>query len=230
MHWPLLSALATSTAILAILSSTRTTGAADPVTAGTWISVVSHAWHTEIAVPLADVPAGSWPDAHRFPRAAFIEIGWGDRDYFTASRETLALGLRAAFYSRGSALRVVWLDGPIDRYFSNSDVVEIPITPSDLRGLLAYVRDSYALTGNGSPIDLGPGPWPRSRYYLATDRYHLFNSSNQWTARALRSAGLPFVPAHSLTVGSVLCQAAAMGRVVRLRHDCEPSPVGRQAP
>jgi Protein of unknown function (DUF2459) len=66
--------------------------------------------------------------------------------------------------------------------------------------------------------------------YLATGRYQLFRSSNQWTARALRSAGLPFAPEHSLTVGTVLCQAAQIGRVVRLRHECRSPNLPRQNP
>ncbi|MGH7331658.1 MAG: DUF2459 domain-containing protein, partial [Candidatus Rokuibacteriota bacterium] len=147
-----------------------------------------------------------------------------------APRETLGLGLQAAFRSRASALRVMWGDRPVDQYFMDSDVVEVPIARSDLPQLIAYFRDSYALTSAGEPIDLGPGPLPASRYYLARGRYHVFSTSNQWTARALQSAGLPFVPAHSLTVGTVLCQAAQIGRVVRLRYDCRRHDVPGQTP
>jgi uncharacterized protein (TIGR02117 family) len=229
MRWPRLGALATPAA-LAVLWSACAPALTARATPDTWVAVVSHAWHTDIAVRLADVPAGSWPDAQRFPDAEIIEIGWGDRDYFTAPEETLALGARAIFRSRGSALRVVWLDGPIERRFPDSDVVEIPIARSALRRLIEFIRESYALTADGAPVDLGPGPWPRSRFYLATGHYGLFNSSNQWTARALRSAGLPFVPASSLTVGSVLCQAASIGRVARLRHDCGRSPAPHGSP
>jgi uncharacterized protein (TIGR02117 family) len=237
MRSPRLGALAMPVALVILSSACApvSAGRAAPDTTGravpdTWVAVVSHAWHTDIAVRLVDVPPGSWPDADRVPGAEIIEIGWGDRDYFTAPEETLALGVRAVLGSRGSALRVVWLDGPIERHFPHSDVVEIPVARSDLPRLIGYVRDSYALTAEGAPIDLGPGPWPRSRYYLATGRYGLFNSSNQWTARALQSAGLPFAPASSLTVGSVLCRAASIGRVVRLRHECGRSPAPRESP
>lgn len=204
--------------------------AAAPVASETWIAVVSHAWHTDIAVRMSDITGAPWPDADRFAGAAFIEIGWGDRDFFMARQETLALAWQAAFRSRGSALRVIWGDRPVDQYFVESDVVEVPIARSHLPQLVAYIRDSYALSAVGEPIDLGPGPWPASRYYLATGRYRLFSSSNQWTARALRSAGLPFVPEHSLTVGAVLCQAAQIGRVVRLRHECRSPHPPRQSP
>lgn len=215
----------TSVAVVVMLEAWGpTAGASPPSASQTWIAVVSHAWHTDIAVRMSDITGTNWPDAHRFPEAAFIEIGWGDRDFFMAPRETVALALQAAFRSRASALRVIWVDGAVDQYFVHSDVVEIPIARAALLPLVAYFRSSYALTPAGEPIDLGPGPLPASRYYLATGRYQVFSSSNQWTARALRSAGLPFIPERSLTVGAVLCQAAQIGRVVRLRYDCAPPP------
>lgn len=199
-------------------------GASADLASPTWVAVVSHAWHTDIAVRMSDIAGTHWPDAQRFPGATFIEVGWGDRDFFMAPRETLGLAWQAAFRSRGSALRVIWVDGALDQYFVHSDVVEIPIARAALVPLVAYFRSSYALTPAGEPIDLGPGPLPTSRYYLATGRYQVFSSSNQWTARALRSAGLPFIPERSLTVGAVLCQAAQIGRVVRLRYDCAAPP------
>lgn len=230
MRFGTLSVLASSALVVTLMAWGQSTGSSLPPTPQIWISVVSHAWHTDIAVRMSDIPRANWPDWDRFPEAEFIEIGWGDRDYFMAPQETLALAWQAAFRSRGSALRVIWVDGPLDQYFVQSDVVEIPISSADLGQLVAYFRNSYALTPAGEPIDLGPGPLPASRYYLATGRYQVFSSSNQWTARALRSAGLPFVPEYSLTVGSIMCQAAQIGRVVRLRYDCRSQDVPGQTP
>jgi uncharacterized protein (TIGR02117 family) len=225
-----LRVLASSAVVATLVAWGPRVRASGPSPSPIWIAVVSHAWHTEIAVRMSDIAGTNWPDANRFPDAAFIEIGWGDRDFFMAPRETLGLAWQAAFCSRASALRVIWGDRPVDQYFVESDVVEVPLPRSQLPQLVAYFRDSYALTAAGEPIDLGPGPWPASRYYLATGRYQLFSSSNQWTARALRSAGLPFIPEHALTVGTVMCQAAQIGRVLRLSYDCRQRDVPDQTP
>ncbi len=195
----------------------------------TSIHVVTHSWHTGLAVRVADTPPGRWPGHETFAGAEYVEIGWGDRDYFMAASDTLGLGLNAAFRSRASAVRIIWFDGPVEEYFVESDVVEIPLSRRDVEQLVTFIRDSYALTASGQLIDLGPGPIPGSRYYLARGRYHLLNTSNRWTAQALRAAGVPIASGYTLTAASVICQTVRLGRVVRLREPCPP-PDAERAP
>lgn len=193
------------------------------------VFVVTHHWHTGIAVRTADVPPGRWPDAEAFAGAEFVEVGWGDRDFWMAPRETIGLALKAALASEASVLRVLWFDGPVERSLPASDVVELFVSRAGLESLVDFVAESYARTPAGRPIDLGPGPLPGSRFYLAAGRYHLFNTSNRWTAQGLIRAGLPFA-ASSLTASGIMCQAAELGRVIRLRERCGQTAPPRQGP
>src|SRR5262245_51886156 len=177
--------------------------------------VVTHHWHTGIVMRTADVSPDRWPDADVFAGATFVEVGWGDRDFWMAPRETLGLALRAALFSRASVLRVLWFDGSVEGAFPASDVVELAVSSTGMAALVDFVADSYARTPGGRAIDLGSGSAPGGRFYLATGHYHLFNTSNRWTAAALKRAGLPF-DTSSLTASSVMCQAARLGRVIRL--------------
>ena len=179
--------------VLAVAVAAATRGrAAEPPAAS--IFVVTHHWHTGIVVRTADVPPGRWPDAEAFAGAEFVEVGWGDRDFWMAPRETIGLALKAALLSEASVLRVLWFDGPVERSLPASDVVELSVSRAGLAALVDFVAESYARTPAGRPIDLGPGPLPGSRFYLATGRYHLLNTSNRWTAQALIRAGLPVRP------------------------------------
>jgi uncharacterized protein (TIGR02117 family) len=204
--------------VLAVaLAAATATGAADGP--GPSIFVVTHHWHTGIAIRTADVPEGRWPAAEVFARAEFVEVGWGDRDFWMAPRETVGLALKAALASEASVLRVLWFDGPVEQVLPASDVIELPVSRAGLAALVDFVAESYARTPDGQPIALGPGPIPESRFYLATGRYHLFNTSNRWTAQVLIRAGLPFDDC-SLFARSVMCQAARLGRVIRLHEPC----------
>jgi uncharacterized protein (TIGR02117 family) len=207
--------------ILAVAIVATTTGRAEEVARAS-IFVVTHHWHTGIAARTVDVPPGRWPGAEAFAGAEFVEVGWGDRDFWMAPRETVGLALKAALFSEASVLRILWFDGPVERSLPASDVVELSVSRAGLAALVDFMAESYARTPFGLPIDLGPGPVPGSRFYLATGRYHLFNTSNRWTAQALIRAGLPFDPS-SLTASSIMCQAATLGRVIRLRERCTPS-------
>src|SRR5262249_36073239 len=165
---------------------------------GASIFVVTHHWHTGIAVSIADVPAGRWPAASVFAGAELGEVGWGDRDFWMAPPEAIGPAVKAALAPEASVLRGVWVAGPGEQAGPASDVVELAVSRTGLAALVDFVSASYARSAAGEPIDLGPAGWPRSRFYLATGRYHLFNTSNRWTARALIRAEFPF-SAGSLT-------------------------------
>src|SRR5262249_3074627 len=201
--------------------------AAAPVRAadgsGASIFVVAHHWHTGIAVPVADVPAERWPAASVFAGADLVEVCCGARDFWMSRQEATGRAVKAAGAWEASVVRVLWFDGPVEQALPASDIVELSVPRTGLAALVDFVSDTYTRTAAGEPIDLGPAGWPRSRFYLATGRYHLFNTSNRWTPQALIRAGLPF-SAGSLTARSIICRAAALGRVVRLREPCESSP------
>ena len=52
--------------------------------------VVGNGWHTAIVMPRDKAAAtGLLPEAADFPDAAYLEFGWGDRDYYPAAEKTL---------------------------------------------------------------------------------------------------------------------------------------------
>jgi hypothetical protein len=69
---------------------------------------VSHAWHTDIAVPMSDIAGTNWPDANRFPGAAFIEVGWGNAtsSSFSPISGPRGLCIARAFLSSPNSLPV----------------------------------------------------------------------------------------------------------------------------
>ena len=194
------------------------------------VYVVTHGWHTGIAVRAVDVAQGRWPAHADLRDAEYLEIGWGNRDYWLARRATLGVALNAGLRGTPSALRVIAFDGAVEKFFFESDIVEIGLSRRGFEALITFIHESYATRETGSIIPLGPGPIPNSRYYLAKGAYHVFNNSNQWTAKALRAAGFPIAPAFSLTASSVLGQACSFGRVIRsVDLAAAPEGCGRRA-
>src|SRR5438876_9603835 len=74
--------------------------------------VVSHGWHVGLVLRHDEFAAAS-PRGRSAPAGEYVEVGWGDGDFYPAARGTLALALRAAFRSRSSVLQVVGFDGPV---------------------------------------------------------------------------------------------------------------------
>jgi uncharacterized protein (TIGR02117 family) len=178
--------------------------------------VVDHGWHVGLAVRRADVSATIWPESVELGAVRFIEVGWGDGDFYPAPAGTSGLAVRAAFWSRSSVLHVVGFDRPLAEFFGQAPIVEIMLSPRGFDALSRFIQQAYARDADGRLVRVAPALYGRGSFYLAAGRYHAMSNSNTWAARALRAAGCPITPAWALTAGNVLWQARRIGRVVRV--------------
>jgi uncharacterized protein (TIGR02117 family) len=179
--------------------------APDDATALT-IAVVDHGWHTAIVVRRADVDRALWPAVDDFRAAMFVEVAWGDRDFYMATAPSAWLAIKAALFGGGSVLHVVGFDMPIAAYFAGSEVVALQISRHGFDAMTRFVSAEYQLDPEGRPRRLQPGLYGTSWFYEARSGYHVFNTCNTWVARALREGGLPVTPAGTITAGGVMQQ------------------------
>jgi uncharacterized protein (TIGR02117 family) len=179
------------------------------------VYVMGHGWHTGLVVRRADIPDGIWPEQTDFPEAQYVEVGWGDKDFYQASEPTFGLALKAALQSTASVLHVVGFAIPPEDYFPASEVIAVRLSLHGFTHLVAFIHQTYKRDAHGRAIPLGPGWYEHSKFYLATGTYHLFNTCNTWVAKALRAAGFPINPGSTLTAGNVMEQVRAFGSIMR---------------
>jgi len=179
------------------------------------IYLVSHGWHAGIVLRRADIPADLWPENVDFPYAEFLEIGWGDKQYYQTPDAHLGTTLRAALWPTSSVLHIVGFNGAVTAYYSSSEIIEIKLGEPGFELLSRYIAASFARDESGQALPLGRGLYGNSRFYLSRESYHLFNTCNVWTARALRAASVPITPSFSITVEQLMAQAQTFGEVVR---------------
>ena len=175
--------------------------------------VVAPGWHSGLVVRRADLPDDLFPESADFPKATYLEVGWGDREYYRARDPGLWLALRAALVPGPSVLHVAGFRESPAAYFAPGEVRRIDLPEPAFRDLAAYLHRSIHRSGKARASPLGPGLYGDSRFYEAEGRFHLFNNCNAWTARGLRAAGLPAVPALAVTAGTLRGQARQWGRV-----------------
>ncbi len=180
------------------------------------IYLVSHGWHAGIVIQRADIPEGVCTEHERdFPEARYLEVGWGDQDFYQAPEPTLGMKLKAALVPTKSVLHVVAFSDPIKSYFPNSEIIEIALSYQGFEQLCKYIEQSYARDERGELQALGPGLYGNSQFYQSRERYHVFRTCNVWTARALRAAGVPVSPGRAIKVESLMSQARAFGKVIQ---------------
>jgi len=174
--------------------------------------LVQHGWHTRVAVQRADVDPAVWPESADLGGGAYLDVGWGDAAFYPADDPGIVTALHAVLRPTPAVLHVGGFERPPPASFPGQPMVRVDLSPRGFERLTRFIHASYVRDPQGRPVRTGPGRYPRSAFYAATGRYHLFNTSNTWTARALREGGVPVTPGCAATAGGVMRQAARVGR------------------
>jgi len=178
------------------------------------IHVVAHDDHSGIALRRADIPAGLWPESRDFPQAEFLEVGWGARDYYMGRDQGFWGTLKAALGQTRSVLHVAGFRGPPAEYF-RGEVIELAVSPDGFAQMVHAIHDAHDRAEAAVAAPLGPGLYGDSRFYPAWERFSLLNTCNVWTARVLRSGGLPVEDA--ITKEGLMSQLRAIGKPIEGR-------------
>ena len=171
------------------------------------VFVVSNGYHTGIALPRTDVAdfAGGLGYAaliavtQRFDQFPWLEIGWGDEEFYrkvpTVRDLTLPIALRALFSpGNKSVLHVVGVPaGPV-RVFASANVVRVSLSMRGFDRLLVSLDATFAPPQAGALPDLGPGLYGMSLFYPAVGTFSILHVCNHWIGDMLDAAGLPTTP------------------------------------
>lgn len=155
------------------------------------IYVVNHGWHTGLIVRRADIPLGFIPESADFPAADYLELGWGDWDYYQASDPGLWLTLKAGLWPTASILHVVGIQTAVSERFAGYGVIRLDVGRAGFARLVAYLHHSFLRSGTVKARPLRSGWELNSFFYPASGKFHLFNNCNSWVARGLEVAGYP---------------------------------------
>jgi uncharacterized protein (TIGR02117 family) len=177
-------------------------------TGGEWrtLYVVNHGLHTGLVIARTDLLEVLPGLAETFGEGDFIELGWGDEDYYRAAQPTLGLALQALFWPTASALHVLAIGGDPRQVFAGSELIEVRVAEDGYRQLLGFVAARFARSSAGALTELGPGQYDRSRFYRAEGRYSMLYTCNTWVAEALATGGCPLAFASAATAGQVMAR------------------------
>jgi uncharacterized protein (TIGR02117 family) len=164
------------------------------------IFVRSNEIHTDLVLPLNDpqsdidwrafFPAEHFRDDIR--QARYVALGWGERVFYmqTPTWQEAKIGsvCGALFLPSESVLHVEFLS------FAGADTWtrEVHVSRAQYETLVEHIQTTLRHNKHQRPISAGETTYGSSdHFYEARGSYHMFNTCNQWTGRALQRAGVP---------------------------------------
>lgn len=204
--WKWLLALLPAVLLAGCLSPVTERYPDDPAERPIPVHVVKVGWHAGLIVA-SEYLGDAFPGHEKMPVAELLKIGWGDDRYYPDPDPSFALLLRAVFWPSRSVLHVVGMDVPADRYFPGAEVITLHISDEGMAEMTKFVTRFFRRNDEGSPQFQEYGRYGNSAFFKAHGRYFIPKTSNVWTARALRSAGVPITPVYGVTASHVMRQA-----------------------
>ncbi|MBC53270.1 MAG: hypothetical protein CMQ34_05470 [Gammaproteobacteria bacterium] len=179
---------------------------ADPGLRPVPVYLTAHGWHVGIVVE-ADRLRRHLPVSQHYPGGHWLEFGWGDADYYPNPDPGVGTLLKAAFLPTATVMHVVGFDEPVQQRFPYSQTVPLQLTSAGMQALAAFLTDHLQTDAQGQAIYRQEGLYGESAFFAANGVYMLPYTSNMWTARALRTAGLPITPLYAVTQSNLVWQA-----------------------
>jgi uncharacterized protein (TIGR02117 family) len=166
---------------------------------GVTVYLVDNGWHSDIAVPTAEIEAsgGALAQAARETSTQpWTLIGWGDAGFYEASSPALSRvpdGLAALIGGRPT---VVHLEGAFeapDRTWGRG-VRPIALSQAGLAALLARVDRALIQDYVGAPVRAPIRRVKDEAFFASRERFSALHLCNHWTAELLHTAGVPVTP------------------------------------
>lgn len=179
---------------------------ADPAQRPVPVYLTSHGWHVGIVVE-ADRVLPHLPPSPYYPDGHWLEFGWGDADYYPHPDPGIGVWLKAALLPTGAVMHIVGFDQPAPQRFPLSHTVPLQLSPSGMQELAVFLARHMQTDNQGQAIYQQAGLYGESAFFTARGVYLLPHTSNLWSARALRSAGLPITPIYAVTQSNLIWQA-----------------------
>ncbi|WP_136810074.1 DUF2459 domain-containing protein [Desulfosediminicola flagellatus] len=176
------------------------------------IFLVNHGWHAGIVIRRIDIRQPEWPSLNIFTHMDYLEIGWGDKDYYTSPDPGPGLAVKALLLPTSSVLHLVGFRGPPKSYFPHNEMIRIELSVPGFEQMIHQISKSFSRDKSGTAVRLGPGNYGYSWFYASEETYHLCKTCNTWSATILQTAGCPIT--HASTVNSLMSQARRFGKVI----------------
>ncbi len=160
------------------------------------VYLVKHGWHTDIAIPSPELRGNMTVFQRIFPGVKILVIGFGKRTFMTAPVHNAGDLVIGPFPGDGVML-VSGLSAAPDMAYKDGIIATLNLPPGGAERLSDFIWKSLK-TDDGAPIELRPGFYLGSIFYVTTTRYAGTNTCNTWTADALQAAGLNINPAGDI--------------------------------
>lgn len=154
----------------------------------TLLYLVRERWHTGILLPRA-VAERCLPEVRHLPFSPWVDIGWGEADFYQTPGFNVQLAVKAIVRHNRSVLRLAAVPADLQGFYSDGWLLPLCLDSLALQRLCMFLFHSALRDSLGGALlsSVQASGWVR--FYHARGTYWGLQTCNTWVAQALQSAG-----------------------------------------
>ncbi len=181
------------------------------------VYLIKTSWHVGITFHTDSVSVTELEILNYFRNYKYVDIGWGDADFYQNPGFNILLGLKAIILPTESVIRISGILSDLQYFIDVSDfTVELNLTHKQFRKLLTFVRNSLFKDSNGNYVIGSEHNNGRVIFFKSNLKYHLLHTCNTWIAETLNFAGLKIKKKGIITAQQLYRELIKIGKPVKI--------------
>lgn len=178
--------------------------------------------HSGIILTNSTIPDDLRQLTSRFNAFRYIEFGWGDEDFYRAPEVNVFIAVKAALWPTASVLHLIGINETLEEYAAGPDIYRIELSREGFFALCNFITATFSKDEKGNSIALGPDPAfiRQTLFYQARPKFFLPRTCNTWTAKALKTAGIPISTWANICVKNLARNIATHSRRITPAERC----------
>jgi len=178
------------------------------------IYLIKNYWHVGIILPVDNYTLSRLSVLEQFNEFPYVDIGWGDEDFYQNPDVDYVLGAKALLVPTSSVVRIQGRSIRINNLIKWSDyAVSLLVTERQLNNILEFIDNSLTRIDGGSYLIVSKDEYREIIFFKSDKKYHLFYTCNTWIADALNYAGFDIEEDRVLTAQHLFEELIKIGIV-----------------
>lgn len=180
------------------------------------IYLVKENWHTGLMIPVNEFTIEHIPIIKNFNTYQFVDIGWGDEDFYQAPDFDLYLAAKAILVPSPSVIRIDGYIFPIERIIQWRDfAVQFKMTKEMFLNMAAFINSSFEYDSDNNVIGLNTESSNSTIFYKSIHKYHLLRTCNTWAAESFKAAGFDVDTFGLITAEQLFSKLGRHGMILK---------------
>jgi hypothetical protein len=180
------------------------------------VYLIKSYWHVGILFHVDSTVIKHIPALITFNRYKFVDIGWGDEDFYQDPETDYYNAAKAILFPTKSVIKVTGHMAGLESIKKWSDFcIKIKITNEQYSRLMEFIAESF-LVENDKYVIASSNSSGAIVFYKSVLAYHLFNTCNTWVADALENAGCDVSKDGIITAEDLFEEVKSIGEVLKV--------------